>query len=37
MTISLGRRNAQLAQELPSFTEDQIHYRDLPQFKRYLE
>jgi len=37
MSISLGRKNAQLAQELPSFTEDQIYYCDLPLFNRYLE
>lgn len=37
LNISLGRRGTYLAHELPSFTEDQIYFRDLPQFNRYLE
>ena len=37
MTISMGRYGGYLGQELPSFTEDQIYYRDLPQFNKYLE
>ena len=37
MTISMGRHGWYLGQELPSFTEDQIYFRDLPQFNKYLE
>ena len=37
MTISLGRQGVFLAQELPSFTEAQIYYRDLALFNKYLE
>lgn len=33
----LGRKGALLAQELPVFTENQVYYRDLPQFNRYME
>ena len=37
MNISMGRHGGYLAQELPAYTEDQIYYRDLPQFNKYLE
>ena len=37
LNISLGRSGTYLAHELPSFTEDQIYFRDLPQMNRYLE
>lgn len=37
LNISLGRSGTYLAHELPSFTEDQIYFRDLPRFNRYLE
>lgn len=37
MLISLSRKNVQLAQELPSFTEDQIYHKDLPIFNRFME
>ncbi len=33
----LGRKGQLLAQELPVFTENQVYYRDLPQFNRYME
>ncbi len=33
----LGRKDAYLAQELPIFTENQVFYRYLCQFNRYLE
>jgi len=37
MVISMSRKNEQLAQELPSFTEDQIYYKHLPVFNKYVE
>lgn len=37
LNISLGRSGTYLAHELPSFTEDQIYFRELPQMNRYLE
>ncbi len=33
----LGRKGAYLAQELPIFTENQVFYRYLAQFNRYME
>lgn len=33
----LGRKGAYLAQELPVFTENQVYYRNLRQFNRYME
>ncbi len=33
----LGRKGAYLAQELPIFTENQMYYRHLCQFNRYME
>ncbi|MBR3768544.1 MAG: hypothetical protein IKL10_09960 [Clostridia bacterium] len=33
----LGRKDAYLAQELPVFTENQVYYRGLHQFNRYME
>ncbi len=33
----LGRSGALLAQELPVYTEEQMYYRDLPAFNRYME
>ncbi len=33
----LGRKGAYLAQELPIFTENQVYYRHLSQFNRYME
>ncbi len=33
----LGRKGELLAQELPVFTENQMYYRCLPQFNRYME
>ncbi len=33
----LGRKGAYLAQELPIFTENQVFYRYLHQFNRYIE
>ncbi len=33
----LGRKGAYLAQELPVFTENQVFYRYLSQFNRYME
>lgn len=33
----LGRKGAYLAQELPVFTENQVYYRYLRQFNRYME
>ena len=33
----LGRKGNLLAQELPIFTENQLYYRDLPLFNRYVE
>ena len=33
----LGRKGAYLAQELPVFTENQMYYRYLEQFNRYME
>ena len=37
LSISMGRSGTYLGHELPSFTEDQIYFRDLPQMNRYLE
>ena len=37
LNIAMGRRGTCLAHELPAFTGDQIYFRELPRFNRYLE